>query len=368
MAALGGLCSVGCSAYDSGLLETQSSGLASAATAGAAPVAPQPNAPPPSNVMTAELPVATRCGDGLITGAEKCDLGIDFGEPGACPIACPPLAACAPRVLNGIACQAECVLLAPSCTDGDGCCPGNCVADNDDDCSASCGNGIVEPDLGETCEAGGQQPCKISAEACDDGDACTADTLIGSAKNCNAECLAVPITTLDADGCCPGGADANTDEDCEPICGNGVREGSEECDGSDSCTADCRIMLQPEQLVCLESASDECQRCTCLQCSSEHLACRSGPDAVQNALCAAVVDCSRREQCVGTPCYCGAPPVCGVPRGPCQTEIEAAAGTVDVWQITAQRQDPATTLGKAWAYSACRALHCAAVCKPPAAN
>ncbi len=323
---------------------------------------------PPRAVVGAELPVQTRCGDGLITGSEKCDLGIEAGLPGACPTACAPLAACTPRALNGTACQAECVLLSPSCTDGDGCCPGNCVAGNDDDCSPSCGNGTIEPEHGETCEARGEQICKASAAACDDGDACTVDTLIGSAGNCNAECLAVPITTLEADGCCPAGADANTDEDCDPICGNGVREAAEECDGADGCTPDCRLALKPEQVACIEESADACQRCTCLQCAPEKLACRGGPDAAQNQLCSAVVDCSQRSQCLGTPCYCGDPPICGVPRGPCQTEIEAAAGTRDPWLIEARRRDPSTTLGKAWAFSACRALHCRDVCGAPSAN
>ena len=38
---------------------------------------------------------------------------IDQGQPGACPLDCPALAPCAQRALNGSACQAECVLIAP---------------------------------------------------------------------------------------------------------------------------------------------------------------------------------------------------------------------------------------------------------------
>jgi cysteine-rich repeat protein len=40
------------------------------------------------------------------------------------------------------------------------------------------------------------------------------------------------------DGCCPDGANATTDSDCEPRCGNGVREPGEACDGS-SCPSSC---------------------------------------------------------------------------------------------------------------------------------
>jgi cysteine-rich repeat protein len=32
------------------------------------------------------------------------------------------------------------------------------------------------------------------------------------------------------DGCCPAGANANNDNDCQPVCGNKVVEGTEQCD------------------------------------------------------------------------------------------------------------------------------------------
>ena len=44
---------------------------------------------------------ATRCGDGMVTGAETCDMAIAKDAPGACPIDCPPLAECVLRALNG---------------------------------------------------------------------------------------------------------------------------------------------------------------------------------------------------------------------------------------------------------------------------
>jgi cysteine-rich repeat protein len=50
-----------------------------------------------------------------------------------------------------------------------------------------------------------------------------------------------------ADGCCPAGCDANTDNDCQPVCGNGQTEasGNEVCDdgnrlNGDNCDPTCR--------------------------------------------------------------------------------------------------------------------------------
>ena len=45
-------------------------------------------------------------------------------------------------------------------------------------------------------------------------------------------CSHTPITAcIDGDGCCPMGCTALNDNDCGAVCGNGVIEGAEECDG-----------------------------------------------------------------------------------------------------------------------------------------
>ena len=91
-----------------------------------------------------------------------------------------------------------------------------------------CGNGALDP--GEKCDpkiapgVTGSCPTK-----CDDGKACTADTVTGTA--CSVECKYTPITTpKDGDGCCPPGATSATDRDCKPTCGNGVLDAGEKCD------------------------------------------------------------------------------------------------------------------------------------------
>ncbi len=97
-----------------------------------------------------------------------------------------------------------------ACEGGDGCCPAGCSHDTDTDCSASCGNGSLEDN--ETCD-----PPDSCPTTCSDGQACTADTLIGSSANCNAACASTPITACaNDDGCCAMGCDSNSDNDCVP--------------------------------------------------------------------------------------------------------------------------------------------------------
>src|SRR5262249_33963381 len=78
---------------------------------------------------------------------------------------------------------------------------------------------------------------------------CTTDSLVGSA--CTARCTHAPITTpANNDGCCPRGANANNDNDCAPVCGNGVVESGEQCDDGnttdgDGCSHDCQTEVVP---------------------------------------------------------------------------------------------------------------------------
>lgn len=92
-----------------------------------------------------------------------------------------------------------------------------------------CGDGICNADENcDTCD----DDCEcetiacMSDEDCDDGDDCTLEKCY-FAGHPNAYCEDKIITTLngrDGDGCCPEGATALTDWDCDPICGNGACE------------------------------------------------------------------------------------------------------------------------------------------------
>lgn len=176
------------------------------------------------------------CGNGTREGIETCDILIPTGSDGACPAtsACDDANPCTlDSVTSPGTCADTCVhasITAP--VGGDGCCPAPANANNDTDCSPACGNGAVE--TGETCDSSIAAPtpgaCPASLADCDDGDACTADNLVGA--SCEAQCThaLVAVGPWVADGCCPMSANRNTDADCAPVCGNGAIEPGEACD------------------------------------------------------------------------------------------------------------------------------------------
>lgn len=357
-----------CQAYDEAPLKTVEPTAAQALPTSTSNEVPeqQPDGPARSEVSPPEPP-ATRCGDGIISGVEKCDTAIDSDAQGGCPTQCPPLAACAKRVLNGTACQAECVVVEPSCVDDDDCCPGGCNAMSDNDCSSACGDGKVDAELGETCEPK-VQPCEENDEDCADDDPCTKDRLLGSARNCNSLCSHAPISERVAnDKCCPAGADNSVDNDCAPLCGNGVRERGEDCDGEEGCTADCKSPAQAAQMDCVERfGMDDCMRCSCMQCTELVLACWDSGDATRNQRCSAVVECGRANQCTDADCFCESPEGLCVPQGPCSMEISTAAETSDPFLVSAISDDPNSTLGRAKSTTACRVEKCQKECGPTA--
>jgi hypothetical protein len=155
-----------------------------------------------------------------------------------------------------VACSHQPITAAAS---GDGCCPSGANANTDSDCKPSCGNGVTEH--GELCDGSN---CPTS---CGTGSGCMGKVLMGSAAQCNAVCMAETITTAkDGDGCCPAGANANTDSDCTPVCGNGVVERGETCDtklqNTFQCSPDC--VARAIYTVCDVGQSSTCA--TNVQC------------------------------------------------------------------------------------------------------
>lgn len=200
------------------------------------------------------------CGDGRVTGTELCDIAIKAGTAGACPTVCSTTTPCFITQLRGAGCYSVCLQVAFKCEGGDDCCPPTCDSSNDSDCQGSCGDGVVQPEEGERCEP--ESPAarakSLSSEficptRCqDDGNPCTIEVLSGNPTQCNARCTRSKVTFLiHGDRCCPAGANANQDLDCLPVCGNGIKEFGEQCDGSTGCGEGCHLLLTEEYYACV---------------------------------------------------------------------------------------------------------------------
>lgn len=119
------------------------------------------------------------------------------------------------------------------------------------DCTFTCGDGVVGP--AEACDiaipAGDAGSCPT---ACDDGNACTSDTLQGA--ECQAECVTGAIMAcVDGDGCCPMNTiccvtnDNDCTNMCTSVCGNNMVEMGEMCDDGNTTNGDgCDSMCQVE--------------------------------------------------------------------------------------------------------------------------
>lgn len=172
-----------------------------------------------------------KCDNGVIEGAETCD------PLASCPTTCPAIGCQLRTLQNAGTCTAACVSSGNiiACVNGDGCCPAACNATNDSDCQPGCGNNVIEP--GETCDPLASCPTKCAPNP---QNACMLRKLI-NANTCQAQCVddALQTQCINNDGCCPPGCNANTDNDCKPVCDNSVVEPGETCDPLASCPSTC---------------------------------------------------------------------------------------------------------------------------------
>src|SRR6185295_11833124 len=162
-----------------------------------------------------------QCGNGIVDVGETCD------PLSSCPMTCPQMGCTLRSLAGGGTCQAQCQTSGTqmSCANNDACCPTGCNAVNDNNCSAVCGNGVLEP--GELCEG---TMCPTSCP----NQGCTIRALQGT--GCQRQCVDAGTIACGTnnDSCCPAGCTAMSDSDCAG-CGNGRIEAGETCDPPGSC-------------------------------------------------------------------------------------------------------------------------------------
>lgn len=236
------------------------------------------------------------CDNGVIDPGESCDPKI------LCAESCNDGNACTKDALLGSAdtCDVTCkYAVIETCVDGDGCCPANCGPEDDNDCSQTCGDNVVDP--GETCD-----PQSSCLEECTDGVSCTTDVLTGSSDNCNVSCSFETISQcMDGDGCCPAGCGPSSDRDCSASCGDGEIDLGETCDPMESCPRSC-----DDDVACtLDTLIGNPENCTadCLyqpivSCSNDDGCCPNGCTKANDNDCSSscgdgVIDDEEGETC-----------------------------------------------------------------------
>ncbi len=221
--------------------------------------------PPPQSV----------CGDGERSGAEECDDG-DLANLDGCSSACrselcgngrvDPGETCDRTHATCVACQTV-IVTPPSCGNGkieagETCDDGNTLAG--DRCSPACLNEVCGDSqldqregpngkfIGETCEPPAAGLCDPSCqeikcgdrrlrepETCDDGNTAGGD---GCSPACRIERCGDGVVNQPAgvEQCDDPATPGNCDGQCRRVeCGNGVKQGQEECDGEPDCTDGC---------------------------------------------------------------------------------------------------------------------------------
>ncbi len=175
-------------------------------------------------------------------------------------------------------------------------------SDNDNDCTPSedlCGNGQVDP--GETCDG----DCPQSVADCPlTPAACTSSTYTGSAQMCTAQCaISATVACIDDDACCPMGCDSTTDNDCQPpapICGDGMVEGNELCDGDcPSTVSDCNDAdACTTEMLTGSDCQSECVYQPVTSCDADGCCngtCLNDPDCAETDLCGQPVSQNTNE-------------------------------------------------------------------------
>ena len=353
------LAGMSCRVYDSELLQQFSAGRRTSATS-------------VDTLADSGGPVIVPgCGNGRVEGREHCDIAIAQGQEGACPDGCSLREGCLTQELVGQRCGTRCAPIEiTQSVPGDGCCPSGATSETDSDCSATCGNGLIE--AGETCDPPESCP---TAESCRTDKACTVAHITGAASTCSARCQELPVSTCESgDGCCPDRCSAEVDSDCtsgdeldRPSTTNRTTTTSSE---AGTAMPDEPVCMSGEQCSEQEQAEEcsavhsggACHACDCAYCAAEVARCESITQ--ESGGCARVVECALENRCQGAECLCGDNTTScqNRPLGPCLWEIRELAGSRDYLNIWWTASTPGTPLAIALALMQCRADHCAETC------
>ena len=221
---------------------------------------------------------ASVCGNGVVEPPEVCDAD--------CPTSCDDNQKC--TVDSSVGSPQNCDFICVNdpivdCVSGDDCCAPGCNANNDNDCEPFCGNGFVE--AGEVCDG----DCPSS---CQDGESCTSDVMIGTPGTCDAVCTTTKILTCGpGEGCCPDACDGTNDVDCMAVCGNGVTEPGETCDG------DCPVSCDDGKVCTSDGFAGTARTCDLTCTHAPIVACSNAADGCCPAGCNATNDGDCEPQC-----------------------------------------------------------------------
>jgi hypothetical protein len=285
---------------------------------------------------------------------------------------------------NRVCCSSgECCVEVEDCGDGDGVAQ---LCDDAVECQGTRGRVICNDNRCRTRDGeDDDRGCDARVEAADCGPYrsvyCNGDRE-QSAPGCETSC----VTDSDCDrgvrcvdeACVDDRQPDGTACEQSSECASGVCEEGQCCAEDGACTTP-EAVTEADQMRCLEVftefvTTDACRECACAQCAPSMLDCYDSGDAARDALCGAIPTCVYYAECIGDCsdelygcygelCYCGlGNPGCVDPYGPCEAQIEAAAGTEDVELLRERTRDPGFPLYYAHTYSECMVERCGPEC------